>query len=145
MGKLICVADPDEAAARARRSSPPTTGPHRHPAVPADRPRGDLAGSPCAGELFIQAEVEADGRQVRFDDAVGAGWRLVTLAEPALDPDLAEWFATIGGAAVALGCGDQSPRDVDRTYRAWFAGPRRRGGVAATGLLTLRHGGAGGG
>jgi len=53
-----------------------------------------------------------DGRRVRFDDAVGAGWRLVTLAEAALDPHLAGWFATIGGAVEAFSCGDRSPRDV---------------------------------
>jgi 2-polyprenyl-6-methoxyphenol hydroxylase-like FAD-dependent oxidoreductase len=121
MGKLICVADPDEAAARdAAFIAADDGGLTDIPPFPPIAQGVILAGSPCAGELFIQAEVEADGRRVRFDDAVGAGWRLVTLAEPALDPDLAEWFATIGGAAVAFGCGDQSPRDVDGTYRAWF-------------------------
>ena len=45
-----------------RRSSPPTTGPHRHPPFPPIAQGVILAGSPCAGELFIQAEVEADGR-----------------------------------------------------------------------------------
>jgi hypothetical protein len=122
MGKLICVADPDEAAARdAAFIAADDGGLTDIPPFPPIAQGVILTGSPCAGELFIQAELEADGRRVRFDDAVGAGWRLVTLAEPALDPDLAEWFATIGGAAVALGCGDQSPRDVDGTYRAWFA------------------------
>jgi hypothetical protein len=122
MGKLICVADPDEAAARdAAFIAADDGGLTDIPPFPPIAQGVILAGSPCAGELFIQAEVEADGRRVRFDDAVGAGWRLVTLAEPALDPDLAEWFATIGGAAVAFGCGDQSPRDVDGTYRAWLA------------------------
>ena len=144
MGKLICVADPDEAAARdAAFIAADDGGLTDIPPFPPMAEGVILAGSPCAGELFIQAEVEVDGRRVRFDDAVGAGWRLVTLAEPALDPDLAEWFATIGGAVVSFGCGTGRPRrrrDLQRVVR----GSGRRGGAAATGLLPLRHGDAGG-
>jgi 2-polyprenyl-6-methoxyphenol hydroxylase-like FAD-dependent oxidoreductase len=122
MGKLICVADPEEAAARdAAFIAADDGGLTDVPPFPPIDQGVVLAGSPCAGELFIQAELEHDGRRARFDDAVGAGWRLVTMAETALDPDLAEWFATIGGATVAFDSGDRSPHDVDGTYRAWFA------------------------
>jgi hypothetical protein len=121
MGKLICVADLDEAAARdAAFIAADDGGLTDIPPFPPITEGVVLAGSPAAGELFLQAEVEAVGRRVRFDDAVGAGWRLVTLAEPALDRDLAAWFASIGGAVVVVGCGDGSPRDVDGSYAKWF-------------------------
>jgi 2-polyprenyl-6-methoxyphenol hydroxylase-like FAD-dependent oxidoreductase len=121
MGKLICAADPDEAAARdAAFIAADDGGLTDVPPFPPITDGVVLAGSPCAGELFLQAEVEADGRRVRFDDAVGAGWRLVTAAEPALDGELAAWFAEMGGAVVAFGSGDGSPRDVDGAYAKWF-------------------------
>ena len=90
MGELICVADPEEAAARDAAFIADDDG--RLTDIPPFPPIAEgvvLAGSPCAGELFLQAEVEVDGRRSRFDDAVGAGWRLVTLADPRLDADLA--------------------------------------------------------
>jgi hypothetical protein len=122
MGKLICVADPAEAAARDEAlisaydgslTDVPPFPPFTHGVV--------LAGSPYAGELFIQGEVEQEGRRVRLDDAIGAGWQLVTLGEPAMDDELGAWFARIGGVVVALGCSSAAAVDVDGTYRKWFA------------------------
>jgi len=121
MGKLICVADLDEAAARdAAFIAADDGGLTGIAPFPPITEGVVLAGASGAGELFLQAEVEADGRRVRFDDAVGAGWRLVTLAEPHLDPELAAWFAEIGGAVVGFGCADGSLRDVDGAYAKWF-------------------------
>jgi hypothetical protein len=120
MGKLICVSDPEEAAARdAAFIAADHGGLTDIPPFPPITEGVVLADSPFAGELFLQAEVEADGRRVRFDDAVGAGWRLVTLAEPALERDLAAWFAAIGGTVVSFGS-NGSPRDVDGAYGKWF-------------------------
>jgi flavoprotein hydroxylase len=122
MGKLICVADPEEAEARdAAFIAAEDGGLTDIPPFPPITEGIVLADCPLAGELFIQAEVEADGRRLRFDDAVGAGWRLVTLSAPVLDRDVANWFATIGGAVVRIGCGDGSLNDIDGTYRSWFA------------------------
>lgn len=121
MGKLICAADPDEAAARdAAFIAADDGGLTDIPPFPPITEGVVLAGTPGAGELFLQAEVAADGRRARFDDAVGAGWRLVTLATPALDWELAAWFADIGGAVVELGAADGSLRDVDGDYGKWF-------------------------
>jgi flavoprotein hydroxylase len=113
LGKVICVPDPDEAAARDEAMAATVTG------ALADAPalpglvhgllhRGDLV----AGEAFPQ--VALDGRW--FDDVHGAGWRLVTddAAHRGLDPELVGWFATIGGALVTL-------PDPPAELRSWFA------------------------
>jgi 3-(3-hydroxy-phenyl)propionate hydroxylase len=57
---------------------------------------------------------------MRFDDAVGAGWRLVTDGQVAVDGTLAKWLARIGGAVVAVG-GESALTDVDGVYARWFA------------------------
>ena len=122
MGELICVADPEQAAARDAAFIADDDG--RITDIPPFPPIAEgvvLKGSPCAGELFLQAEIEVDGRRTRFDDAFGAGWRLVTLADPRLDDDLARWFTSIGGAVVSLGCGPSPVDDPDGTYGSWFA------------------------
>jgi hypothetical protein len=122
MGKLICVADPGEAAARDEALIAAYNGSLTDvPPFPPITGGIVLAGSPFAGELFVQGEVEHRGRRARFDDAVGAGWRLVTLAETAIDDQLASWFAGIGGLVVPIDGGAGSVIDVDGTYQKWFA------------------------
>ncbi len=129
MGELICVSDPEEAAARDEALIAAYDGGLTD--VPPFPPFTDgivRVGSPLAGELFLQGEVEQDGRRLRFDDAFGAGWRLVTMGAPAIDDDLADWFAGIGGRVVSLGGDTTSTVDVDGTYQKWFA---ERGVAAA--------------
>jgi len=122
MGKLICVADRGEAAARDEALIAAYDGSLTEvPPFPPITEGIVLDGSPFAGELFVQGEVEHHGRRARFDDAVGAGWRLVTLEEPAIDDQLASWFAGIGGLVVPIDSGAGSVIDVDGTYRKWFA------------------------
>jgi 2-polyprenyl-6-methoxyphenol hydroxylase-like FAD-dependent oxidoreductase len=115
LGKVICVPDPAEAAARDAAMSA-AVGPE-----PTDVP--DLPGptsglvhpeSPHAGSLFVQGGI--DGRP--FDDVHGAGWRLVSCspdaaASSALAGDLVEWFGAIGGKVVAV---DGS----DSVFGRWF-------------------------
>jgi hypothetical protein len=120
MGKMICVCDPDEVRARDEMffavaddsitDIPPFPGISEGIIVP---------GTPRAGELFLQADVERDGLRSRFDDAVGAGWRLVTDGPVAVDGTLAQWFANIGGTVVAVG-GESGLADVDGAYGRWF-------------------------
>jgi flavoprotein hydroxylase len=121
MGKLICVADPDEAAARDEAFFASYDGGVTEvPPFPALADGVVLAGSPGAGELFIQGDVESASGRARFDDVVGVGWRLITLAEPGFDDDTRGWFEGIGGVVVTLGCGDSKLVDVDAAYRAWL-------------------------
>jgi flavoprotein hydroxylase len=113
LGKVICVPDPAEAAARDEAMSASVTGEVSE--VPGQP--GLVAGlihpdAPLAGEQLPQADL--GGRW--FDDVHGAGWRLVTddSASDELDPELVEWFGTIGGAIVPVG-------DAAPGLSSWFA------------------------
>lgn len=129
LGQVICITDPEAAAARdeqmvgAVRPGEVTIP----PPLPGITTGTIRAGDPTAGTLFVQGRV-ADGDLVRrLDDVVGIGWRLVT-TDPAVtlpvDHELAAWFAARGGALVLIDAAD----DVDGTYGAWF---REHGVVAA--------------
>lgn len=122
MGKLVCAADPNGAAARDEALIAAYDGSLTEiPPFPPITEGIVLAGSQFAGELFVQAEVEHRGRRARFDDVLGAGWRLVTLVQPVLDGELESWFASIDGRIASIGCGNASVVDVDGTYQKWFA------------------------
>ena len=110
LGRVICVPDPDEAAARDEAMSAMVGDEVADtPPLPAlDAGLIDI-DSPHAGHLFVQGSV--DGRLA--DDVFGAGWRLYTdLASP-VDPHIEHWFESIGGRIMHLG-------DPDSTYRRWF-------------------------
>jgi 2-polyprenyl-6-methoxyphenol hydroxylase-like FAD-dependent oxidoreductase len=116
LGKVICVPDPAEAAARDEAMAA-AVGPEPAPApAPAPIAEGLVhAGTPHAGELFVQGT--AGGQP--FDDVHGTGWRLVTVDPEAAAGahDLGEalaWFTGIGGRVV--------PVSEDEALCAWFAG-----------------------
>ena len=122
LGSIICVPDPDAAAARdemmrAGFTETPTEIPPMPALVGALLPVGD----PGAGQTFPQGMIVSDGVRVRFDDVHGAGWRLVTITGehvPAdVDPALVSWFADLPGIVVTL----SADTDADRTYASWFA------------------------
>jgi flavoprotein hydroxylase len=112
LGKVICVADPDEAAARDEAMAAAVTA---EPSQAPDLPGLDAGvvhpDGPHAGCLFVQGTV--GGRL--FDDEHGTGWRLLTIdGHPqAIDPVARAWFETIGGRIIPL-----SHPDV--TYGTWF-------------------------
>jgi hypothetical protein len=114
LGKIICVLDLDAAAARDAAMAP-VVGPEstEAPSLPGIEIGVVDAASPHAGTLFVQGTVDG-GR--RFDDAHGAGWRLVTIDPGPIDlePATSSWFASIGGRVVAV------PAD-DPVYGRWFA------------------------
>jgi hypothetical protein len=121
MGKLVCACDPEEVRARDEMFLASYDGSITEiPPFPGVSAGVIMPGSPKAGQLFLQADVGRDGVRTRFDDAVGAGWRLVTKGTLALDRDLADWFAGIGGAVVAVG-GPAGLSDIDGDYGRWFA------------------------
>ncbi|MGD0880334.1 MAG: bifunctional 3-(3-hydroxy-phenyl)propionate/3-hydroxycinnamic acid hydroxylase [Acidimicrobiales bacterium] len=122
LGKVICVADADEAVQRDEAMAAAMAGVDSQPIPDLPGVSGGIVspGDPVAGSLFVQGRVRAGARTGRFDDLFGAGWRLVTLdAELAasLPDDTVEWFTSIGGRLVAIGT---EAEDVDGTYAVWF-------------------------
>jgi len=122
LGKVICVPDPAEAAARDEAMSGAVTG-----EVAEIPPLPPLAGgvfdhgTAVAGHVFPQGSVARGGIEGLLDDVVGAGWRLVTVdATPIeLDPALEAWFAGIGGEVLPIGP-DGDVDDTAGTYTRWF-------------------------
>jgi flavoprotein hydroxylase len=125
LGKVICVPDPAEAAARDaamiaavrdRGTTPPPPTATIGPGVLADR-------DPLAGHLFVQGEVSRGPVRGRFDDVVGRGFALVS---PAGDPtsrlptDLAAFFASLDGVSAHVGP-DAPVVDIGERYAEWFA------------------------
>ena len=116
LGKVICVADPDEAAARDAAMSP-TVGPDLAEAPPLPGIDAGLISSRArhAGDLFVQG---TDGGRL-FDDVHGAGWRLVGVSVgvgasgEAVAGDELTWFESIGGLVIDLS-------EPDQLYRRWF-------------------------
>lgn len=124
LGKVICIPDREGAAERDEAMiaafDPAVLTPT--PDLPGLAEGVVLSASPEAGQAFIQGQVMTGGRRRRFDDAVGAGWRLVARTGTELDlgEDLAAWFGTLGGRVVTVGPGGDLG-DPDGTYGGWFA------------------------
>jgi hypothetical protein len=113
LGKVICVPDPAEAAARDNAMAAGVREePEPAPGLP-DVTSGFLhPTAPHAGKQFVQG---CDtGR--RFDEAHGNGWRLVVLGGEVerIGREERAWFASIGGCVVVL-------RDPDAMFVRWFA------------------------
>lgn len=126
LGKVICIADPAEAAARDRAMIAAAASGEQMRLPPA-MPIGagvTRADDPLAGQLFTQGRVRRDGASGLFDDVVGGGWILLgssPSALAALDDGARTLLQSIGGTAVALG---RDVEDLDSTYGAWFAEQR---------------------
>jgi hypothetical protein len=113
LGKVICVADPAEAAARDEVMA---AGVGEEPAPAPGLP--DIGSgfihptAPHAGKQFVQGRV--GGRL--FDEAHGNGWRLVVLdaSAEAIGRNGRAWFESIGGRVVRLA-------DPDPLFIGWFA------------------------
>ena len=110
LGKVICV--PDRVAAAARDAAMIAAAKDRGPTPPLPTPAigpGVLVdGDPCAGHLFIQGEVRRGKATGLFDDVVGRGFTLLSpVGDPArrLAPDLAAFFASLGGLSAQVAPG----------------------------------------
>jgi single-component resorcinol 4-hydroxylase len=130
LGEIICISDPEAAAARdaqmkadlaARNFTPvPTDLCHLGPGV-------WVADTPHAGELSVQGVVEAMGRRGRFDQAVGAGWMVLGLnADPAeaLTAEQLAQLKHLEGRTVRIGPKGSLCEAVDAegTYTRWLDG-----------------------
>ena len=107
LGKVICVPDPAEAAARDEAMAAGVDGTGPAPGLPGITSGLIHPTSPHAGSQLVQGRI--GGRL--FDEVHGNGWRLVTTAD-AIEPP--GWFSAIGGTVVALTAGDP-------WFDRWFA------------------------
>jgi 2-polyprenyl-6-methoxyphenol hydroxylase-like FAD-dependent oxidoreductase len=116
LGKVICIPDPEQAAARDAAMAA-QVGPTlvEVPALPPITEGIVHPEAPHAGQLFVQGVIE--GRL--FDDLHGVGWRLVTVDEKPLELDDAtrSWFASLGGRVVVVGVASDAG---DGIYERWF-------------------------
>lgn len=120
LGAVICIADPDEAAARDAAMAAGVDGSvSEAPPMPGIEAGILHPASPRAGSVAPQAAVEGEW----FDDRYGSGWRLVSTDRPgslaalaAGDPGATAVLAAfdgIGGTVVELG-------DVDHDLATWL-------------------------
>ena len=111
LGKVICVPDPAEAAARDEAMAAAVDGTGPAPGLPGITEGFVHPTAPHAGTQLVQG---TDGGR-RFDDAHGNGWRLVLLGADVecIGSEERAWFESIGGRAVAL-------TDPDPLFVRWF-------------------------
>jgi len=127
-GRYICILDPEAAAARDRAMREQVSpfgeaGPPAELIPPIDH--GVLAaGTPAAGERFIQPRVGRGADAALLDDVTGTGWRL--FVRDAAIAALAREQAT--GNAASATIVDAATLDDAGAVTAWLA---RRGIVAA--------------
>jgi 2-polyprenyl-6-methoxyphenol hydroxylase-like FAD-dependent oxidoreductase len=124
LGRVICVADPREAAERdalmvpaARASGLQTPG-----AAPKLGPGCYDSTCPAGGSLFVQARVQRGAQIGLFDDLVGGGFALVsTHGDPGsvLSPEQRVFWASLRGVSAHVSR-DGALRDVDGAYQRWF-------------------------
>jgi 3-(3-hydroxy-phenyl)propionate hydroxylase len=121
LGKVICITDPQIAAARdaqmlAARNTPP-------PPLPRLGHGLRLADDPLAGLLFMQDQVTSNGRSGLFDDVVGRGFVLISQqGDPTaqLSDEARHFFRSVGGLCVHVGVNAPVQDDTGK-YAAWFA------------------------
>ncbi|MEL6584385.1 MAG: bifunctional 3-(3-hydroxy-phenyl)propionate/3-hydroxycinnamic acid hydroxylase [Pseudomonadota bacterium] len=127
LGEIICIADPQKAAERDAQMIADLKARNYEPIS------GDLvklgAGAWCqstpgAGELSPQGRVRFEGREERFDQAVGEGWFLLALGQPTaglLSDAQQALFARLGGRVLSVGseAGGWDVTTLDETYEGW--------------------------
>ncbi len=131
LGEVICVLDPEQAAARDARMLEGEADPARVlPAAPPLRLGAGLMvdADAVAGTSFLQGMVDRGGQRALFDDVFGVGFVLIGARE---DPaagleDGHQAFLDEIGAQVVWVSDDQTPprgrsfKDLEGVYKTWF-------------------------
>ncbi len=128
LGKIICVCDEQEAAARDTEMIAELAA---SDGVPVDTEAAVLGpglwcqDSPHGGELSVQGIVSVDGRRGRFDEVFGRGWVILGRhiePEALLTTDQRRLWSRIGGRSVRLtqDSADGDTVDINGTYSKWF-------------------------
>ncbi|MCP3729999.1 bifunctional 3-(3-hydroxy-phenyl)propionate/3-hydroxycinnamic acid hydroxylase [Sphingomonas sp. MG17] len=124
MGRIICMLDPAEVAARDAHMKAAIKDPALALKPPPEPRLGESGGyrtdDPNAGYLSVQGRVGHGGREGLFDDVIGTGWQLLLRNGSAvLDQRACEGVARLGGVIADFGP-DGGVTDLDGTYAAWF-------------------------
>jgi flavoprotein hydroxylase len=126
LGRMICVTNPSDAAARDAGLIALNRAVERAPmpSAPQMGPGTMLAADRHAGEIFPQGRVRSRDRSVEglFDDVVGRGWVLLGAdRDPgnALEPEQRAFFTSLGGLSAHVGVGAPLA-DLDGKYRTFF-------------------------
>jgi 2-polyprenyl-6-methoxyphenol hydroxylase-like FAD-dependent oxidoreductase len=126
MGRLICMLDPAEVAARDASMKEAMRDPSLALKPPPEPRLGTslafIATDPNAGYLSVQGRVRYGGREGLFDDVVGKGWQLLLRSEgptPLLTPWVQEAVRRLGGVVADFGPQGDTV-DIDGTYGTWF-------------------------
>ncbi len=127
LGRVICMLDPDEVAARDRQMKAALQDPALAVKPPPEPRLGDggayRADDANAGYLAVQGRVRHDGREGLFDDVVGKGWQLLVrgdVAAPAIDASMRNKVRQLGGVAADFGPHGDTV-DLDGSYAEWFS------------------------
>ncbi|KFG92316.1 hypothetical protein GQ56_0138095 [Burkholderia paludis] len=125
LGKVICIADPEAAAARdqAMLAAQATPG-FRPPATPQPRLGAGLYDphSPGSGQLTPQGRIEIGGKRGLFDDLFGAGFALIARDRATLDRLSDENRRALDRQrAIVTHFGPGGCVDVDGIYGEYFA------------------------
>jgi resorcinol 4-hydroxylase (NADPH) len=126
LGRLICMVDPAEVAARDARMKAAMTDPSLG-LKPPPEPRLGFAGlyritDDHAGYLSVQGHVRHNGREGLFDAVVGKGWQLLMRSNgtPTVLNDASQVFVREFSVTVADFGPHGDTEDLDGVYTAWF-------------------------
>jgi hypothetical protein len=126
IGRMICMLDPAEVAARDTQMKAAMKDPSLG-LKPPPEPRLGYAGvyqiaDNHAGYLSVQGHVRVRGREGLFDDVVGKGWQLLMRSNgvaAALDHTSLQIIEDFTVAVADFGPGGDT-EDLDGVYGAWF-------------------------
>ena len=122
LGRLICMLDPSEVAARNEQMRAALKDPALALKPPPEPRLGDggayLSNDPHAGLLSVQGRVRHRGREGLLDDVVGPGWQL--LLRDSIDVPSPAGIRLPRLVVAAFGPGGDTV-DLDGTYANWFA------------------------
>jgi 2-polyprenyl-6-methoxyphenol hydroxylase-like FAD-dependent oxidoreductase len=126
IGRLICMLDPADVAARNARMKAAMLDPALG-LKPPPEPRLGYAGAyrfndAGAGYLSVQGRVRRGAREGLFDDVIGKGWQLLLRGKDApmtLGAPASEVLDRLGAVVADFGA-EGGMVDLDGTYAAWF-------------------------